>query len=232
MTSQYGSNIVCCLGRAALPDIANITNSVDTIPFDLSDLPAEQRRDSSLQTIIEMLQPHTPLSRRDARRSQNFDPFGRPYLIVIPRHLRRALLQTLHDDPTTGHLGFARTYDRVIKRFFWPGMRRFISGYVRRCTDCQRRKHLPSAPQGLLQPIPPPAAPFQRLGIDLLGPFPVSADGNRWVVVCVDHYTRYAETKVLPTATAPDVASFLLEQVILRHGAPRELLSDRGSAFL
>lgn len=60
----------------------------------------------------------------------------------------------------------------------------------------------------------------------------MSNDGNRWVVVCVDHYTRYAETKALPTATAPDIASFFLEQVILRHGAPRELLSDRGSAFL
>lgn len=232
------------LSRAALPDIANITPSTDTIPLDLSDFPAEQRRDSSLRTIIEMLQSNTPLSRQEARRSRNFvlrdsvlykknfDPFGRPYLIVIPRHLRRILLQSLHDDPTSGHLGFARTYDRVVQRFFWPSMRRFISGYVRRCIACQRRKHLPSASQGMLQPIPPPAAPFHRLGIDLLGPFPVSADGNRWVVVCVDHYTRYAETKALPTATAPDVATFLLEQIILRHGAPRELLSDRGSSFL
>lgn len=48
----------------------------------------------------------------------------------------------------------------------------------------------------------------------------------------VDHNTSFAETKALPTATVSDVAQFLLEQIIVRHGAPRELLADRGRSFL
>lgn len=50
--------------------------------------------------------------------------------------------------------------------------------------------------------------------------------------MAIDHNTRYAETKALPTATAPEVAMFLLDQILLRHGAPRELLTDRGRSFM
>lgn len=73
---------------------------------------------------------------------------------------------------------------------------------------------------------------FDRVGIDLYGPLPSTAAGNRWIIVAIDHLTRYAETAALPAATAREVASFLLQRFVLRHGAPRELLSDRGRAFL
>lgn len=208
------------------------------------DLPSEQRRDPVLRNIIDILGLPGPLTQQQLKQSRNFtlqdsvlckknfDPFGRPHLLVIPQQLRHDVLRHFHNDPTAGHLGFSRTYDRIIRRFFWPGMRRSISNYVRSCVDCQRRKHQAARPQGQLQSIPPPNVPFSRVGVDLLGPFPPSQNGNRWIIVCIDHHTRYAETKALPTGTAPDIATFLLEQVILRHGAPRELLSDRGAAFL
>lgn len=100
------------------------------------------------------------------------------------------------------------------------------------CTTCQRRKSPPSSSVGPLQPLPCPEKPFDRVGIDLYGPLPSTVAGNRWVIVAVDHLTRYAETAALPAATAREVASFLIRRFILRHGAPRELLSDRGRVFL
>lgn len=111
-------------------------------------------------------------------------------------------------------------------------MYRFVRQYVRSCATCQRRKTPPQSSAGPLQPLPCPARPFDRVGIDLYGPLPSTPDGNRWIIVAVDHLTRYAETSALPASTAKDVASFLLSHLILRHGAPRELLSDRGRVFL
>lgn len=58
-----------------------------------------------------------------------------------------------------------------------------------------------------------------------------SHSANRFVVVCVDHLTRYAETAAIPTATALHVSQFLLRSVILRHGPPRVVISDRGRQF-
>ncbi|GFV46044.1 transposon Ty3-I Gag-Pol polyprotein [Trichonephila clavipes] len=78
---------------------------------------------------------------------------------------------------------------------------------------------------------PPAIAPFHRIGIDLLGRFPKSAHGNKWIIVCTDYSTRYAITKALPTAEVAEIAKFLLEEIVLRHGAPRVIITDRGAVF-
>ncbi|UYV60442.1 K02A2.6-like [Cordylochernes scorpioides] len=87
-------------------------------------------------------------------------------------------------------------------------------------------------PSGQLQPIPPASRPFERIGIDLLGRFPKSSNGNRWIVVCTDYYSRHVETAALPRGTATEIADFFLKRIVLRHGAPKILISDRGSSFL
>ncbi|GFS82463.1 hypothetical protein TNCV_4777721 [Trichonephila clavipes] len=120
---------------------------------------------------------------------KNFDPDGKLWLPVIPKHLRADILRHFHDAPTAGHLGFAKTYDRIRKRFYWPGMYRNV---VR---------------------------------------FPKSAHGNKWIIVCTDYSTRYAITKALTTAEVDEIAKFLLEEIVLRHGAPRVIITDRGAVF-
>ncbi|GFX39158.1 transposon Tf2-9 polyprotein [Trichonephila clavipes] len=162
---------------------------------------------------------------------KNFDPDGKLWLPVIPKHLRADILRHFHDAPTAGHLGFAKTYDRIRKRFYWPGMYRNVVRYVMHCRECQRRKSVPQRPPGRLVPIPPAIAPFHRIGIDLLGRFPKSAHGNKWIIVCTDYSTRYAITKALPTAEVAEIAKFLLEEIVLRHGAPRVIITDRGAVF-
>ncbi|GFS77821.1 transposon Tf2-11 polyprotein [Trichonephila clavipes] len=131
---------------------------------------------------------------------KNFDPDGKLWLPVIPKHLRADILMHFHDAPTAGHL-------------------------------VQRRKSVPQRPPGRLVPIPPAIAPFHRIGIDLLGRFPKSAHGNKWIIVCTDYSTRYAITKALPTAEVDEIAKFLLEEIVLRHGAPRVIITDRGAVF-
>lgn len=111
-------------------------------------------------------------------------------------------------------------------------MRDFTKHYVSSCENCQRHKRPTSAPHGLLHPVEPPTTPFEQVGIDLLGPFPRSSNNNRWIIVCVDHLTRYAETAAIPSSTADGVAAFLLRSVVLRHGPPQVIISDRGRQFI
>ncbi|GFW51256.1 retrovirus-related Pol polyprotein from transposon 412 [Trichonephila clavipes] len=110
-------------------------------------------------------------------------------------------------------------------------MYRNVVRYVMHCRECQRRKSVPQRPPGRLVPIPPAIAPFHRIGIDLLGRFPKSAHGNKWIILCTDYSTRYAITKALPTAEVDEIAKFLLEEIVLRHGAPRVIITDRGAVF-
>lgn len=163
---------------------------------------------------------------------RNYMPEGRRWLLAVPSEFRSEILHHFHDDLTAGHLGLFKTYARIRNRFFWPGMYRTICKYVRSCPQCQRYKRSSSAPTGLLQPLTPPPKPFDVLGVDLLGPLPQSTTGNRWILVAIDHTTRFVETAALPDATAECVARFLLHHIILRHGAPQVLITDRGHSFL
>ncbi|KAM7301434.1 putative histone demethylase [Ixodes scapularis] len=118
------------------------------------------------------------------------------------------------------------------EKYYWPRLPKTVHLYTRSCHECQRGKKLPTKPSGLLHPISPPSTPFQQIAMDLLGPFPPSTLGNRWIIVATDYLTRYVETKVLPSGTAVEVAKFFIESIFLRHGTPEILITDRGSSFM
>ncbi|GBM83446.1 Uncharacterized protein K02A2.6 [Araneus ventricosus] len=163
---------------------------------------------------------------------KTFDPMVQQWLLVVPKQLRGDILRSLHDAPTAGHLGFAKTYDRIRRKYYWPGLYGSTRRYTSHCKECQRRKTPPQLPPGRLQPIEPPDIPFAKVGIDLLGRFLVTRNGNRWIIVCTDYLTRFTVTKALPTWEAIEVAKFIVEEIILKHGSPKEMISDRGRTFL
>ncbi|UYV63925.1 hypothetical protein LAZ67_2006034, partial [Cordylochernes scorpioides] len=162
---------------------------------------------------------------------RNPRPEGRAWLLVVPRVRRRDILKEYHNHMICGHLGVTRTMHRLKDKYFWPSMLKDVVEYVRTCHLCQSRKGSNQLPAGLLHPIPAANYPFERVGIDLLGPLPSTKNRKKWMIVLTDYYTKYAETKAVIDATAREVAKFLTENVILKHGAPRYLISDRGSQF-
>lgn len=64
-----------------------------------------------------------------------------------------------------------------------------------------------------------------------MGPIPLSEPGNMYVIVCTDYMTKWVETRALPVQTAEEIARFLEEQIVLRHGTPKTVLTDRGTPF-
>ncbi|GJZ80051.1 reverse transcriptase domain-containing protein [Tanacetum coccineum] len=70
---------------------------------------------------------------------------------------------------------------------------------------------------------------FDVWGIDFMGPFP-SSRGNKYILVAVDYLSKWVEAKVLPTNDARVVCKFL-KSLFARFGAPRAIISDRGTHF-
>ncbi|UYV71826.1 hypothetical protein LAZ67_9000577 [Cordylochernes scorpioides] len=60
---------------------------------------------------------------------------------------------------------------------------------------------------------------------------PSTKNRKKWIVVLMDYYTRYAETRAVSEAKVKEVSKYLVEDIFLRHGAPQYLISDRGSQF-
>jgi hypothetical protein len=84
---------------------------------------------------------------------------------------------------------------------------------------------------GTLHPIDPHKRlknlqPGDFLSADILGPFPLSVKGNRFIIVVTDLLTRFVVCGALVDSTAFTVAEFLVNQVICVYGAFRFLLTD------
>ncbi|GJX80738.1 reverse transcriptase domain-containing protein [Tanacetum coccineum] len=70
---------------------------------------------------------------------------------------------------------------------------------------------------------------FDIWGIDFMGSFP-SSRGNKYILVTVDYLSKWVEAKALPTNDARVVCKFL-KSLFARFGAPRAIISDRGTHF-
>jgi len=139
-----------------------------------------------------------------------------------------SLVKRIHEDPTSGHFGIQHTYQRATKSYYWPQMFEDIRTHVRRCDNCQKQKNPNTSEE--LHPLPV-QQPFDRVGIDLLQ-LPLTTLGNRHVIVATDYLTKWVEARAVPDKTASTVAGFIYEDIICRHGAPKELLSDQGKEFM
>ncbi|GKA22084.1 reverse transcriptase domain-containing protein [Tanacetum coccineum] len=62
-----------------------------------------------------------------------------------------------------------------------------------------------------------------------MGPFS-SSRGNKYILVAVDYLSKWVEAKALPTNDARVVCKFL-KSLFARFGAPRAIISDRGTYF-
>lgn len=156
--------------------------------------------------------------------------FDLAYQLVIPLSMRYQILQLCHDSKMGGHLGFFKTLDRVRQRFYWPNMQRDIRNYVLSCEFCNKRKfrrHPKFGKMGRVQG----KFPFDVIGVDILGPLKKSHNGNKYIVVFIDYFTKLVEAFAIPDMEAQTIAKLLLDEVVFRYGAPSRILSDKGSQF-
>ena len=151
--------------------------------------------------------------------------------LVVPRSMIPAVLRAHHDDPMAGHLSASKCLDVIRRRYFWPRMRTDIEEYIASCAPCQRRKTPRRPVAGRMIPIAEDR-PFGTLALDFVGPLPATHDGNIYVLVATDHFTKWVEAFPTQAADAETVARVLVNEIFSRHGAPARMLSDRGQAFL
>lgn len=150
------------------------------------------------------------------------------WIPIVPKKARQNILGMCRDAPTAVHLGERQTLDKILQRFWRPSLRGDVRQYVASCTAWQMRKTAPNLGKPDLQLIQPPESPFELLGRDHLGCFPKSETGNRRIIVANDYLTKLVEVQTDPDTSAVHHIRFVNNNLVLRHGAPRVIVSDRG----
>jgi hypothetical protein len=147
--------------------------------------------------------------------------------VRVPKPTERPeLIAAIHD---MGHLGFAKTYSVVRRRFWWERMRQDVAEYVRNCEKCAggQQKLLRNAP---LRPLP--IVPlWQRVHVDCMGPYPETSEGNRYCVLAVDSWSKYPEIAAIPDKQSATIATWFWRTWVCRYGTPDMVFTDRGGEF-
>lgn len=152
------------------------------------------------------------------------------HLPVLPLQLQQPMVRLLHGNPTTLHQGINRTLSLLKKRVYWIGMHRTASLVINNCLLCQRQKTF-TTPQPLHSLSLPKLYPWHTIALDFFGPLPSGNHNFKYVLVIIDHFTKWPE--IFPTSdTSTATIVRHLYPLFLRFGCPHNLLTDNGTGFV
>jgi transposase InsO family protein/predicted aspartyl protease len=156
-----------------------------------------------------------------------YKPVGEIFQTVVPAQCQRDVLKEMHE---MGHFGNLRTQTSVSDRFYWATWRSDVRHHVNKCHICITRK-------GPHQRIKLPerkfltTEAFERIAMDICGPFPETPRKNKYMLVITDYFSKWVEAIAIPNQEAITVVEALIRDVISKFGVPATIFSDQGAQF-
>ena len=189
--------------------------------------------------MINSQDDRVPKSSKATQHATNFE-FNDEYLLwkgtdrtrlYIPDNetLRIDMIQQFH---VPAHFGTDKTYAKLTRHVYWPGMYNDTDKFCSACHDCQVNKVQNTRPQGKLQPHEIPTTVWDVRTMDFLTELPRCSAGFDSVFVIVEKLSKRAI--FIPTTkgvTAAGAAQLLQDEVFSKHGKPVKMISDRDPKF-
>ncbi|KAJ2891752.1 pol protein [Zalerion maritima] len=145
-----------------------------------------------------------------------------PQLVVDDDQTRKHIIQSNHI--YGGHKGRNATSSFIAQRYYWKGQWKQVQEALRTCPTCQKRDpQRPEMPLKISDPIP---TPFSKVSLDVFWMPP--RKGYTCVVQARCDLTGWIEGRPLREATAGQVANFVWQDIICRHGMCGKLVVDGG----
>lgn len=126
--------------------------------------------------------------------------------LYIPKTLRLKILEHCHEK--LGYMGIVKSHEIIGRNYYWPMLYNEVTDYVNGCMVCQmqsRRQEL--APLGGMDIL---NFPFEKISMDVSGPYEKTSRGNVYIVSFVDWLTNGAEAFAVPDKKAKTVADLIM----------------------
>ena len=218
-----------------IENIEGHTTECRLCEVDLTDTKALQKEDNFCLRVSQAM--NDPSNKFPGKHRYSYDKEllvhtnldnGKEYqAVVVPKVLIPTILKEMHD--RLGHFGVSKTYSLIKRYYFWPKMIRHIQRQVEKCSLCRREKM--TKDQYQLETTEIPHQAFSKVGIDLIVELDISHQGNKNILVIVDHLTSFPIAIPIPNKEAGTVVEAFHKHFILQYGCPNVILSDNGKEF-
>jgi hypothetical protein len=141
---------------------------------------------------------------------------------------RRKQITDSHE--RTGRFGQRRTLHLLFLKYWWRVRKNDVASVLQKCDVCDKVKASFNAQHPILHPLPIEGM-FYRWGIDLCGPFDVTPRGNKYLMVCVEHFSKWFEIMPIKDKAPTTTRDAFVAAVLTRFGSPAEIVTDRGGEF-
>jgi hypothetical protein len=91
-------------------------------------------------------------------------------------------------------------------------MRREVEEYVKQCKSCQINTILTSKHKALLEITTTAERPFEKCYHDVVGPFPVTMEGNKYILTFQDDLSKYVVAVPIEKQDTENVARAFVEK--------------------
>ena len=149
-------------------------------------------------------------------------------VIVAPASITKEILTHLHDG--RGHFRLMKTLKLVQNEFFWPTLIADVKAHLNDCMKCALNARLtkpPVAPAGHIDGL----SANELVSSDLMGPFPVTARGNCYVLTITCNFSKFTVSLPVTDTRAETIAQKFMSHWFGVFGAPRRLLTDNGTNY-
>ena len=225
------------LSRLPLPSESSETEAdtifniaqLDSLPVTSVQVCQATRSDPILSKVLEYTKngwprqvPKTlePFHNRQAELTVEGDCILWGIRVVVPEKLQGAVLRELH----SSHSGMSRMKSLARSFAWWPNVDKNIEQLVKGCHPCLSIRHAPAVVP--LHPWAWPPKPWQRIHVDLAGPF----QGTTYLVI-VEAHSKWPEVYDMRSNTTSQNTITLLRHVFATFELPLQLVSDNGPQF-
>jgi Integrase zinc binding domain len=144
---------------------------------------------------------------------------------LVPVSFRKKVFDSIHQ---LAHAGTCTTHRLISAPFVWRGMAGDIGEWCKDCVGCARGKTLVHV-KSPVQQIPVPAARFDHVHVDIVRPFPTTAEGFQYVLTMIDRMSKWPEVIPLGSIRASECADAFTAGWVARFGVPAAVTTDRGT---
>ncbi|GAQ93042.1 hypothetical protein with Ribonuclease H-like superfamily domain [Klebsormidium nitens] len=135
------------------------------------------------------------------------------------------VLEKVHNQG--GHPSISKTRKLLQSRFFWKGMYEDVRDFIKSCVACQfANQPTTERTDGRKLTSTEVDLPLEKVGFDLLGPFPPTTEGYEYVYIWYDYFSGWIGAGLGRTKQSAEVAKFLKMDLFAAHACPALIIMD------